>query len=142
MSSVFSKIIAGDIPGRFVWKDDDVVAFLTAAPITEGHALVVPREEIDSWTDAPRELLTKVMDVARTVGKAQEAAFAPQRIGLLAEGFEVRHLHLHVWPAFSASDFEVHAVDRHPDPAKMDAAAEKIRAALRDAGHAEFVPEA
>lgn len=142
MSSIFTRIINGDIPGRFVWKDDDVVAFLTAAPITEGHTLVVPRQEIDSWTDADPGLLAKVMNVARTVGKAQEAAFAPERIGLLAEGFEVRHLHLHVWPAYTPKDFDVHSVDRNPDPGAMDAAAEKIRSALRDAGHAASVPEA
>lgn len=140
MSTLFTKIINGEIPGRFVWKDDDVVAFLTAAPITQGHTLVVPREEVDSWTDASPELLGKVMDVAQKIGKVQEEAFRAKRIGVLMEGFEINHLHVHVWAAYSMADFEVHNVDHHPDPATMDASAAKLRTALRAAGHGEFVP--
>ncbi|MEV7604726.1 HIT family protein [Paenarthrobacter sp. NPDC089322] len=141
MSTLFTRIINGEIPGRFVWKDDDVVAFLTIAPITPGHTLVVPREEVDSWTHASPELLAKVMDVAQRIGKVQEELFAAKRVGVLMEGFEVDHLHVHVWPAYSLADFEVHNVDRNPDPAVMDATAVKLRAALRSAGHAAFVPE-
>lgn len=140
MSTLFTKIINGEIPGRFVWKDDDVVAFLTIAPITQGHTLVVPRDEVDSWTDASPELLGKVMDVAQKIGKVQEDVFAAKRIGVLVEGFEIEHLHVHVWPAYSMADFEVHNVDRHPDPATMDTSGVKLRAALRAAGHGEFVP--
>ena len=69
MSTLFTKIINGEIPGRFVWKDEEVVAFLTIAPLTQGHTLVVPREEVDSWTHASPELLAKVMDVAQSIGK-------------------------------------------------------------------------
>ncbi|MBO1266900.1 HIT family protein [Arthrobacter cavernae] len=140
MSTLFTKIINGEIPGRFVWKDDDVVAFLTIAPITQGHTLVVPREEVDSWTDATPELLGKVMDVAQKIGRVQEATFDAKRVGVLMEGFEINHLHVHVWPAYSMADFEVHNVDHHPDPAVMDATAVKFRAALRNAGHEAFVP--
>lgn len=141
MSTLFTKIINGEIPGRFVWKDEDVVAFLTIAPITPGHTLVVPREEVDSWTHASPELLVKVMDVAQSIGKVQEQLFDAKRVGVLMEGFEVDHLHVHVWPAYSLADFEVHNVDHNPDPAVMDATAVKLRAALRSAGHGNFVPE-
>jgi diadenosine tetraphosphate (Ap4A) HIT family hydrolase len=140
MSTLFTKIIDGEIPGRFVWKDEDIVAFLTIAPITQGHTLVVPREEVDSWTDASPELLVKVMDVAQKIGKAQEEAFAAKRIGVLVEGFEINHLHVHVWPAYSMADFEVHNVVHHPDPTTMDSSGAKLRAALRAAGQGEFVP--
>ncbi|MDN5760154.1 MAG: HIT family protein, partial [Tomitella sp.] len=51
MATVFSKIIAGELPGRFVWADESVVAFLTIAPVSMGHTLVVPREEVDNWQD-------------------------------------------------------------------------------------------
>ena len=141
MSTLFTRIISGEIPGRFVWKDSDVVAFLTIAPITPGHTLVVPREEVDSWTHASPELLGKVMDVAQKIGKVQEDLYDAKRVGVLMEGFEVDHLHVHVWPAYSMADFEVHNVDHNPDPAVMDATAVKLRAALRSAGHAGFVPE-
>lgn len=141
MSTLFTKIINGEIPGRFVWKDPEVVAFLTIAPITPGHTLVVPREEVDSWTHASPELLGKVMDVARKIGKVQEELFDAKRVGVLMEGFEVDHLHVHVWPAYSIADFEVHNVDHNPDPAIMDATAVKLRAALRSAGHGDVVPE-
>ncbi|WP_026540115.1 HIT family protein [Paenarthrobacter nicotinovorans] len=141
MSTLFTKIINGEIPGRFVWKDQDVVAFLTIAPITPGHTLVVPREEVDSWTHASPELLAKVMDVAQSIGKVQEELFDAKRVGVLMEGFEVDHLHVHVWPAYSTADFEIHNVDHNPDPAVMDATAVKLRAALRSAGHGDAVPQ-
>ncbi|MEO3942558.1 HIT family protein [Paenarthrobacter nicotinovorans] len=141
MSTLFTKIINGEIPGRFVWKDQDVVAFLTIAPITPGHTLVVPREEVDSWTHASPELLAKVMDVAQSIGKVQEELFDAKRVGVLMEGFEVDHLHVHVWPAYSTADFEIHNVDNNPDPAVMDATAVKLRAALRSAGHGDAVPQ-
>ena len=141
MSTLFTRIINGEIPGRFVWKDEEVVAFLTIAPITQGHTLVVPREEVDSWTHATPELLAKVMDVAQSIGKVQEGLFDARRVGVLMEGFEVDHLHVHVWPAYSTADFEIHNVDHNPDPAVMDATAVKPRSALRSAGHGDAVPE-
>ncbi|WP_017198471.1 HIT family protein [Arthrobacter sp. M2012083] len=141
MSTLFTKIINGEIPGRFVWKDEDVVAFLTISPITQGHTLVVPREEVDSWTQASPVLLAKVMDVAQRIGKVQESLFDAKRVGVLMEGFEVDHLHVHVWPAYSTADFEIHNVDHNPDPAVMEAIAVKLRAALREAGHGDAVPE-
>ena len=55
MSTLFTKIINGEIPGRFVWREDDVVAFLTMGPLADGHTLVVPTEEVDRWTDASPE---------------------------------------------------------------------------------------
>ncbi len=141
MATLFSRIIAGEIPGRFVWKDDDLVAFLTIGPLTVGHTLVVPREEIDRWTDAPAALMARLTSVAQTIGKAQVQAFEVERAGLVIAGFEVEHLHLHVFPAHSMADFDFSRVDNSPDPAVMDLSAQKLRAALREAGHGEFVPE-
>lgn len=141
MSTLFSKIIAGDIPGRFVWKDEDCVSFLTIGPITDGHVLVVPRLEVDKWTDAPAELLAKLMAVAQSIGQAQLAAFGAPRAGVMLAGFEVEHLHIHVFPAFGLENFSFNAVDNNPDPAVLDANAQKLRAALHRAGHGPFVPE-
>lgn len=141
MATMFTKIIEGEIPGRFIWQDDDVVAFLTIAPITPGHTLVVPRREVEHWLDAEPELLSKVMAVAQIIGTAQEKAYRARRVGVLMEGYEVPHFHVHVWPTQSPADFDVKRVDLSPDPAAMDEAAQTLRDALRDAGHGEHVPD-
>lgn len=140
MTTLFTKIINGEIPGRFVWQDDDVVAFLTIAPITPGHTLVVPRQEIEHWLEADTDTLAKVMAVAQTIGKAQQAAFGAKRVGVLLEGYEVPHLHVHVWPTQSPADFDVKKVDVAVKPDAMDQHAETLRQALRDAGHGASVP--
>lgn len=140
MSTLFTRIIEGEIPGRFVWKDEDVVAFLTIQPITDGHLMVVPRREVAHWVDLEPDLLGKVMDVAQKIAKVQESEFNARRIGVLMEGYEIPHVHVHIWPTQSAADFDVHNVDPDPDPAKLDDNAERLRAALRDAGYAENVP--
>ncbi|HET8795749.1 MAG TPA: HIT family protein [Arthrobacter sp.] len=142
MSTLFSKIIDGEIPARFVWQDDDVVAFLTIGPLTDGHTLVVPRQEIDEWIEAPNDLLLKMTTVAQTIGQAQREAFPCERIGLTIVGFEIPHLHIHVWPTHSMADFDFSRAEQNPDPDRMDQNADKLRAALRDAGHSATVPDA
>ncbi|CEA08591.1 HIT-like protein [Arthrobacter saudimassiliensis] len=141
MPTLFTRIIEGEIPGRFVWKDDDVVAFLSIGPLADGHTLVVPRREVDKWTDAPADLMQKLTGVAQVIGAAQVAAFGSERAGLTIAGFEVDHLHLHVWPANSLADFDFSRAEQDPDPERMEANAQKLRQALRDAGHGQFVPE-
>lgn len=140
MASVFSMIIAGDLPGRFVWEDESVVAFLTIAPVSMGHTLVVPRAEVDNWQDIDPALFTHCSAVAQHIGKAVVSAFDAPRAGLLIAGFEVDHVHLHVFPAADMSGFDLALADSDRSPEDMDAAAAKIRAALRDQGHAEFTP--
>jgi histidine triad (HIT) family protein len=140
MATLFTSIINGDIPGRFVWRDDRAVVFLTIAPIRPGHALVVPIDEVDHWIDLDPDLAAHLMVVAREVGRAQQAAFEPERIGLIVAGLEVPHTHLHVLPIDSEGDLSFSKADHSPDPALLDDAAERIRAALRAQGHADRVP--
>ena len=140
MATLFTSIINGDIPGRFVWRDDRAVVFLTIAPIRPGHALVVPIEEVDHWIELDADLASHLMVVAREVGRAQQAAFEPERIGLIVAGLEVPHTHLHLIPIDSEGDLSFSKADHSPDPAALDDAAERIRAALRDQGHADRVP--
>ncbi|GEA89905.1 HIT family protein [Cellulomonas cellasea] len=142
MSTVFTKIIDGDIPGRFVWADDVCVAFSTIAPITDGHVLVVPREEVAQLTDAPDELVAHLSVVAKTVGAAQQAAWGAPRAALLVAGFEVAHLHLHVLPAWDESSLTFANARADVPGDELDAAAERLRTALRDAGHGAHVPAA
>lgn len=129
MSTVFSKIIAGELPGRFVWKDEDVVAFLTIAPVAAGHTLIVPRAEVDRWTDLEPELLARLNEVAQAVGKAVLSGFGASRAGYLIAGFEVPHAHIHVFPADTAEDFDV--ARRGPRGSEdLAADAEALRAEL------------
>lgn len=140
MSTVFSKIIAGEIPGRFVWQDETCVGFLSIAPLAYGHTLVVPRQEVDRWTDAEGSLMTHLFQVAHRIGKAQVEAFGAARAGLSIAGFEVPHLHLHVWPSNSMDDHSFSQAQQDPDQARMEESAEKLRVALRLMGDAEHVP--
>ena len=132
MASVFTKIINREIPGRFVYEDDDVVAFLTIEPMTQGHTLVVPRAEIDNWQDVDAGVFANVMAVAQRIGKAQSKAFDVERTGLIIAGLEVPHLHVHVFPARELSDFGFAGVDRNPSPESLDEAQAKIVAALAE----------
>ena len=137
MPSIFTRIIQGELPGRFVWRDDRVVAFLTIAPLRPGHTLVVPIEEVDHWLDCEPELMSHLTTVAHKVGRAVQEAFSPARVGLMIAGLEVSHTHLHIVPINGLHDLDFANADANPDPAAMDAAAEKLRAALRSAGHSE-----
>ena len=141
MSTVFTRIINGELPGRFVWKDETCVAFLSIGPLTQGHILVVPRAEVDLWTEAEPELVSHLMTVAQAIGQVQVQAFNAHRAGLMVAGYEIPHLHVHVWPSNSLEDFDLDQVDNNPEPEDLDEAAERIRAGLRVAGHTEHVPE-
>jgi histidine triad (HIT) family protein len=130
MATVFSKIIAGELPARFVHQDERCVAFLTIAPLRPGHTLVVPREEIDHWIDLPTDLSAHLFGVAQRVGQAINRAFPARRVGLIVAGLEVPHAHLHVVPFDHMAELDFTKVDHDPDPADLDAAAERIRAVL------------
>ena len=130
MSTVFTKIINGEIPGRFVYRDETVAAFLTIEPVSYGHTLIVPVAEVDKWTDLDPETWAHVNEVALKIGSAIVDAFGAARAGYLIAGFEVPHAHIHVFPAEDMSGFNLANVNRDPDPAKMDEAADKLRNAL------------
>jgi histidine triad (HIT) family protein len=135
--SVFSRIIAGELPARFVWKDDSCVVFLSIRPLRPGHALVVPQAEIDHWIDLDAVLLDHLFATAQAIGKAQMAAFKPARIGVVVAGLEVPHTHIHVVPIRGVHDLDFGNQDPNPDPAVMDDAAEALRRELRKLGYSE-----
>lgn len=137
MASLFTRIIAGELPGRFVWKDDRAVAFMTIAPIKAGHTLVVPREEIDHWIDMPADLAAHVMAVSQAVGRGIQKAFAPEKVGVMLAGLEVPHVHLHLLPIDAIADLDFSKQKADTKPEEIEAAAEKIRTALRELGYAE-----
>ncbi|MFE7802669.1 HIT family protein [Nocardia sp. NPDC057440] len=141
MASVFSAIIDGQLPGRFVWEDEEFVGFLTIAPITPGHTLVVPRKEIDQWQDVDAEIFARLNGVAQKIGQAVRQAWDAPRAGLLIAGLEVPHLHVHVFPAFTMGNFDISGADHHPSPESLDEAQAKIKQTLRDLGHGANVPD-
>lgn len=130
MATLFTKIIEGSLPARFIWKDDLCVSFLTIAPIRPGHALVVPRQEVDHWLDADDPLLAHLMAVARRVGAAQQSVFAPARVGMMIAGLEVPHLHIHVLPIESVRDMDFANADPNPAAEDLDDAAGRLRDVL------------
>ncbi len=134
MPTLFSKIINGDLDGRFVWTDDRCVAFLTIAPIRRGHVLVVPREEINHWIDADPQLWGHLSEVARKIGVAVQTAYEPSRVGTMVAGFEIPHLHIHVIPIDTMADMDFANADASITPEQLDEDSARITAALRAAG--------
>lgn len=134
MATLFTRIIDGEIPGRFVWCDPTCVVILDVSPVAPGHALVIPRQEIDHWVDAPADLLRHLQAVAREVGAAQLAAFGGERAGLVIAGYGVPHLHLHVFPTSDMTPFK-NLDGEAADEDALDDAARALRSALVERGH-------
>lgn len=137
MPGLFTRIIDGELPGRFVWRDPDVVAFLTINPLKPGHTLVVPRREIDDWVDMDAALNAKVFEVSRRIALGIARAFPCRKVGVVVAGLEVPHVHVHLVPITGLHDLDFDRQDRNPDPHALDAAANDLRAALRALGYAE-----
>jgi histidine triad (HIT) family protein len=134
MSTIFSRIIDGEIPGTFVWRDDQCVAFLSINPLRPGHTLVVPRAEIDHWVDCPPELRDHLMDVSQTIGKAIAVAFPSERVGLMIAGLEVPHLHIHLVPINGVRDLDFANAALSVERKALEVAAFRIREALTAQG--------
>jgi len=138
MSTIFSQIIDGTIPGSFVWRDETCVVFATINPITPGHMLVVPRQEIVEFTQADDALLGHLMGVAKAIGLACRRAYDAPRAGLMIAGFEIDHLHLHVLPAWGEAELSF-ARARPASREELEEACGRLRAALRELGYGEHV---
>jgi histidine triad (HIT) family protein len=134
MASVFTRIEKGELPGRVVWRDEKCFALLTIRPIKPGHLLVVPREEVEHWIDLSAETNQHLFEASRQLGRALQQAFSPVKVGVALAGLEVPHVHVHLIPIEEISDMSFEK-QRDASPGELDAAAEKIRAALRDLGY-------
>ena len=130
MPTIFSRIIAGDIPGTFVHRDEHCVVFMSINPLARGHALVVPVAEVDHWVDLEPALAAHLFAVAHRVGRAQHAAFACERVGLIIAGYEVPHTHLHVVPTSSMRQLDFSNAAGSVDRSDLEAAAAAISANL------------
>jgi diadenosine tetraphosphate (Ap4A) HIT family hydrolase len=130
MTTLFSRIIAGELPGHFVYRDDTVVAFLTIGPITTGHTLVVPIAEVDHWIDLDDHTVAHLNVVAKKVGRAQVAAFGAERVSLIIAGLEVPHTHLHVLPIHSESDIDFRKARTDVPAEELAEVAAQLKAAI------------
>ncbi len=139
MATIFTRIIDGDIPGTFVWRDDHCVAFMSINPMAHGHALVVPIEEVDHWVDASDDLADHLFAVTRHLSRAVAAAFSPERVGVIIAGYEVPHTHIHVIPTNDMSELSFANAAAHVGRDDLERAAGAIRSALRELGHTDHV---
>lgn len=106
MASIFSKIVAGEIPSYKIAEDDSYFAFLDINPLKEGHTLVIPKKEVDYIFDLEDELLKGLISFSKRVAKAIEHEVSCERIGMTVIGLEVPHAHIHLIPINGISDMD------------------------------------
>ncbi|MEX2606180.1 MAG: HIT family protein, partial [Kiritimatiellia bacterium] len=129
MPTLFTKIISGEIPSARLYEDDDFYAFLDIRPIHAGHALLIPKQEIDYIFDLPDDLLQKMLTTARPIARAIEEHVPCKKIGLIVAGLEVPHCHLHLVPIHAVSDLDFSKASA-AEPDDLQALAAKIRTTL------------
>lgn len=129
MSTIFMKIIQGEIPCHRLAENDRFLAFLDVRPVAHGHTLVIPKLEVDYLFDLNDELLSEIMIFARPVAKALEKAIPCKRVGIMVAGLEVPHAHVHLIPINAVSDLNF-AHSRAAEPGELAEVAEKVRAVL------------
>lgn len=134
MATVFTKIINGELPGRFVWRDELCVAFLSINPLAPGHVLVVPREEVEHWIDLDLGTWEHLTRVAKAIGSALQRGYQPAKVGMMLAGLEVPHVHIHLVPINDVHDLDFAQADPEPDPDELDLTADTVREALRGLG--------
>jgi histidine triad (HIT) family protein len=130
MSSIFSKIIAGDIPAYKVAESDGFLAFLDINPLVEGHTLVIPKVEVDNLFDLDESIYTGLTLFARTVAKGIQKAIPCNRVGVTVIGLEVPHAHIHLIPINGMGDMNFSNPKLKFTPEQFQATADKIRAAF------------
>lgn len=132
MSTIFSKIVAGEIPAYKVAETIDYLAFLDISPLAEGHVLVIPKKEVDYIFDMDDELYTGLQIFAKIVATGLKKAIPCKRIGVAVIGLEVPHTHIHLIPMNQVSDLNFARPKLQFTPVQMHATAEKIKEALRE----------
>jgi len=144
LATVFTRIIDGELPARFLWRDPSCVAFLNITPLAPGHTLVVPKEQTGHWIDLDPGLAAHLMSVSQAIGKAVQKSFEPERVGLAIAGLEIPHAHVHVWPIHGPMSFPIDSDEEdppEPDWEELEEAAGTIRRALKDLGFEQQVAD-
>ena len=126
MSSIFSKIIAGDIPCHKIDENEEFLAFLDIMPLAKGHVLVIPKIEVDYIFDIEDDLLSRMMIFAKSVAKKVRSKIECKRIGVAIIGLEVPHAHIHLVPLQSVSDINFEKAKLSLSSEELESIAKKI----------------
>jgi histidine triad (HIT) family protein len=126
-SSIFSRIVAGEIPCHKIAENEEFLAFLDVFPLTEGHTLVIPKQEIDYIFDLPDDLLGSINLFAKDVAAKIERAIPCKRIGITVIGLEVPHAHIHLIPINGVADMNFERPKLQPTSDELAATADLIR---------------
>lgn len=127
MSTIFSKIVRGEIPSFKIYEDDSFFSFLDINPLTKGHTLVIPKKEVDYIFDIDDETLSKMMLFSKKISKALEASIDCNRIGMMVIGLEVPHAHIHLIPIQSEKDMNLSNKRIELSNYEFESIAEKIK---------------
>ncbi|MCR4920727.1 MAG: HIT family protein [Bacteroidaceae bacterium] len=130
MASIFSKIVAGEIPSYKVAEDERYYAFLDISPLTKGHTLVIPKREVDYIFDLPDEELAGLHVFAKRVAVAIKKAFPCEKVGMCVIGLEVRHAHIHLIPMKTEADIRFNRPHLELKPEELADIAARIKACL------------
>jgi histidine triad (HIT) family protein len=131
MSSIFSKIVSGEIPSFKIMEDEHHLAFLDVFPLAKGHVLVIPKQEVDSIFDLSDQAYANLWLFAKTTAKALEIAIPCKRVGIAVIGLEVPHAHIHLLPLQSVEDINFSNPKLTVSTDEMQAIAAKIRFHLK-----------
>lgn len=115
MTSLFIKIIKGELPSYKIHEDELTFSFLALDQVNLGHTLVIPKQEFNSWLDVPENIYTQIHLNSQQIGQAIKKATGCPRVGQIVAGFEVPHYHLHLIPAWSIPDLNFARAKRHSD---------------------------
>lgn len=130
MTTIFTRIIRGEIPGTFVYNDEACVAFMSINPLANGHVLVVPKDEVDHWVDLSPYLSSHLFEVSHKISRALQNAFPCERVGLIIAGYEVNHCHIHLVPTTDMSQLNFANAATSVPRETLEANAAKIKTAL------------
>ncbi len=130
MTTIFTRIIQGEIPGTFVYKDEACVAFMSINPMADGHVLVIPRDEVDHWVDLSPYIASHVFEVSHRISRALSVAFPCEKVGLIIAGYEVNHCHIHLIPTTNMGQLSFANAASSVARSTLEAHAEQITKAL------------
>ena len=130
MTTIFTRIIDGQIPGTFVHKDEACVAFMSINPLADGHVLVIPRDEVDHWVDLSPYIASHLFEVSHRISRALAIAFPCEKVGLIIAGYEVNHSHIHLIPTTHMGQLSFANAASSVERSTLEAHAERIIAAL------------
>jgi histidine triad (HIT) family protein len=132
MPTLFTRILNGDIPGTFVYRDELCAAFMSINPLADGHVLVIPVEEVDHWIDLSPSLSQHLFAVSHRISRALNHAFACERVGMIIAGYEVNHCHIHLIPTQNIGQFNFANAAASVERTILERHAERIVQALHN----------